>query len=247
MGGRAAGAKETGGTEQALYGLMAVAEEQQAAVRAALAGLAAQEAALKRELAEWVTTIRHEAVALRGAAGEAGPVLARTARETIGAAMQRELAGAGDTAAAALRTAVGPLLERLSGVAAEAGRAEASLRRVVRWASWQLLGRGAVLAGAVAGLLWLGQWSVWQLTERDLSLARAQRAVVEAEIVGLVTKRDELTASGNELKANRDALVRSGALAKIERCPPVGRLCIRVDEAAGPFGDPPDYRIIRGY
>ena len=50
--GRGQPAREQDGErDQALFGLMAVAEEQQAAVREALAGLAAQQAALEQQQA----------------------------------------------------------------------------------------------------------------------------------------------------------------------------------------------------
>ncbi len=46
-----------------------------------------------------------------------------------------------------------------------------------------------------------------------------------------------------ELQANRDALVKAGMLAKLERCGPKARTCIWVDENAEGFGD----RAIIGY
>ena len=36
-------------------------------------------------------------------------------------------------------------------------------------------------------------------------------------------------------------------IAKLERCEPKARLCIRVDESAGGFGDRSDFRVILGY
>ena len=230
----------TGDAEQFLYGLMALAEEQQAAVGAALAGLAAEREALAVEraaLGKQAEAVRGETVRLRQAAAELGPGLARAA----GAAVERSLVGAGGTAVAAVEAAAQPVLARLDGMAAQAGAAEAALRRVVGWASWRLLGRGAAVAAAVAGLLWLAHLSVWWWAERDVALSQAQRSLLLADIAGLQEKRDELEAS-------QAALEKAGALAKLNRCNPGNRPCIRVNEAAGPFTSGADtYRVIQGY
>jgi hypothetical protein len=108
-----------------LYGLMEVAEGQQAAVQAALEGLAAERAALRRE---------REALARQVQAVEGG------ARAAVRAAVAEGLAGAATEGVAAVQAASGPLLSRLDSVAERAGQAEAALRRVVLWASWRLLG-----------------------------------------------------------------------------------------------------------
>ena len=110
---------------------------------------------------------------------------------------------------------------------------EASLQRVVGWASWRLLGRGVAVVAGLAGLLWLANLSAWWWNARDLALTQARAAVLKAEIAGL--------------EADRDALVRQGLLAKITQCGTGNRPCIRVNEAAGAFGEPPDYRVIEGY
>ncbi|WP_420608369.1 hypothetical protein [Novosphingopyxis sp.] len=242
MSGRAAD-QEADAREQALFGLMAVAEEQQAAVRAALAGLAAQQAALERQgasLERQAEAVRAEAAGLRRVAGEVGPGLARSTREAAAAAVERGLAGAGETATTAVEAAARPLLESLSGVTAQAGAVEASLRRVVGWATWRLLGRGLLVVVGLAGLLWLAQGMAWWWDQRALEGVRAQTARLEAQVAELKGKRDAL-------EANRDELEQSGLLAKIERCGSRSRLCVRVDERAGAFGTASDYRVLLGY
>ena len=222
--------------DQALFGLMAVAEEQQAAVRDALAALAAQQAALEQQQARlegWTEAVRAEAAGLRRIAGEVGPGLARSTREAVEIAVERGLAGAGTTATAAVQRAAQPLLDGLAGVAAQAGAVEAALRRVVGWATWRLLGQGVLAVACLAGLLWLAQASAWWWGWHALEEMRTERAALEAEAAGL--------------KANRDALVREGMLARIERCGPSSRPCVRVNEAAGTFGTGGDYRVLRGY
>ena len=242
MSGRAA-ERDAEAREQALFGLMAVAEEQQAAVRAALAGLAAQQAALERQqtsLEQQAEAVRAEAAGLRRVAGEVGPGLARSTREAVAAAVERGLAGAGETATAAVAAAAKPLLEGLSGVAAQAGAVEASLRRVVGWATWGLLGRGLLVVAGLAGLLWLAQGAAWWWERRALAMVRAETALLEAQVAGLKGERDALVAS-------RDELERSGLLAKMERCGPSRRPCVRVNEKAGAFGAAGDLRVLLGY
>ena len=222
--------------DQALFGLMAVAEEQQAAVREALAGLAAQQAALEQQQARlegWTEAVRAEAAGLRQIAGEVGPGLARSTREAVETAVERGLAGAGTTATAAVQRAAQPLLDGLAGVAAQVGAVEAALRRVVGWATWRLLGQGVLAVAGLVGVLWLAQASAWWWGWRALEEVRTETAALEAEVAGL--------------RANRDALVREGMLARIVRCNPGNRPCVRINEAAGTFGEQADHRVLRGY
>ena len=204
--------------EDRLYGLMEVAERQQAAVQAALEGLAAERAALARE---------REALA-RGVAG-----LQAGTQGAVRAAVADSLAGAAVEGVAAVQAATGPLLARLDGVAAQAGEADAALRGVVAWASWRLLGW---MAAAVA-LLVLGGWLASTLVlwwdTGAIGAARVERQQLQLEIA--------------ELRASRDEWVKTGAQAKLTRCNPGNRLCVRVDERAGAFGDRSDYRVLLGY
>lgn len=50
-----------------------------------------------------------------------------------------------------------------------------------------------------------------------------------------------------ELRASRDEWVKTGAQAKLERCGPKARPCVRVDERAGVFGTASDHRVLLGY
>ena len=206
--------------EGRLYGLMEVAERQQAAVQAALEGLAAERAALARE---------REALA-RGVAG-----LQLGTQGAVRAAVADSLAGAATEGVAAVQAATGPLLVRLDSVAEQAGQADAALRGVVAWASWRLLGW---MAAAVA-LLVLGGWLASTLVlwwdTGAIGAARVEKRQLQLEIA--------------ELRASRDEWAKTGALAKLERCGPKARPCVRVDERAGAFESQghADYRVIQGY
>ncbi len=205
-------------TEDRLYGLMEIAERQQAAVQAALDGLAAERAALGREREALARGVRDLQLGTQGA---------------VRSAVTDSLAGAATEGVAAVQAATKPLLGRLAGVTAEAGQAEAALRQVVLWASWRLL--GWVMA-AVAGLVllgWLASTLVLWWDMGTIAAAQVQKAQLQAEMA--------------EMQANHDGWVKAGMLGKLERCGPKARPCIRVDESAGPFGERSDYRVILGY
>ena len=151
----------------------------------------------------------------------------------VRAAVAESLAGAAVEGVAAVQAATGPLLARLDGVAEQAGQADAALRGVVAWASWRLLGW---VAAAVA-LLVLGGWLASTLVlwwdTGAIGAARVERQQLQLEVA--------------ELRASRDEWVKTGALAKLERCGPKARPCVRVDERAGVFGTASDYRVLLGY
>ncbi len=209
---------ETSETEERLYGLMEIAERQQAAVQAALAGLAAERAALKRERDERASEAKALDLSLQAA---------------VRSAVTDSLAAAATEGVQAVQTATAPLLDKLDSVTATAGRAETTLRRVVLWASWRLL--GWVMAGmaVLVLLIWLTSTvTLWWDTDAIAS-AQARKAQLQAEVA--------------ELRANREGWVMAGMLGKLERCGPKSRPCIRVDERAGSFGGLADYRVILGY
>jgi len=211
----------TGQADEArLYGLMEIAERQQAAVQVALDGLAAERVALARE---------REALA-RGVAG-----LQSGTQGAVRAAVADSLAGAATEGAAAVQAATWPLLDRVAGVTAEAGQAEAALRGVVAWASWRLLGW---MAAAVAALVlggWLASTLVLWWDTGAIGAARVEKRQLQLDVA--------------ELRASRDEWVKTGAVAKLTRCNPGNRPCVRVDERAGPFESEghTDYRVIQGY
>ncbi len=201
-----------------LYGLMEVAERQQAAVQAALEGLAVERAALAREREALARGVRDVQLGAQGA---------------VRSAVAESLAGAATEGVAAVRAATGPLLTQLAGLTEQAEQADAALRGVVAWASWRLL--GWVMA-AVAGLVllgWLASTLVLWWDGSAIAAARVEKAQLAAEVA--------------EMQANRDDWTKAGFMAKLERCGPKARPCVRVDERAGPFGTASDYRVLLGY
>ena len=206
--------------EERLYGLIEIAERQQVAVQAALDGLAAERAALARE---------------RERLGQDVHGLNRNVRTAVLGAVAESMHDAAETGAAALKAATGPLLGRLDQVGASAGQAEATLRRVVLWASWRLLGWVVAGIAALALLGWLAGSAVLWWDAGAIGAAQDQKLELEARVA--------------ELKAIHDDWVKAGMLGRIERCEPGDRPCIRVNEDAGSFkaDGHNDYRVIQGY
>ena len=209
-----------GEAEERLYGLIEIAERHQAAVQAALEGLAAERVALQAERKQLGQEVRG---------------LDRHVRSAVQGAVADSMFVAAETGAAALKAATGSLLGRLEQVGTMAGQAEATLRRVVEWASWRLLGWGAAGIAALALLWWLASSAVLWWDAGAIGQMQQKKAVLEAQV--------------EELKVNQDSWQRAAMLGKIEHCGPQNRPCIRVDEGAGMFESDGhnDYRVIQGY
>ena len=95
------------------------------------------------------------------------------------------------------------------------------------------------LARGVAGLQAGTQGAVRAAVADSLA-----RAVTEG--VAAVQAATEPLLSA-EMRANRDEWAKAGMLAKLERCGPKARSCVRVDERAGVFGTASDYRVLLEY
>jgi hypothetical protein len=208
----------SGAEDSRLYGLMEIAEAQQAAVQVALDGLAAERVALQRE---------REVLVRVAQALEPG------ARAAVRSAVTESLAGAATQGVAAVEVATRPLLGQLAGVTQRAGQAEAALRRVVLWASWRLLGWSVAAVSALGLLWWLASSAVLWWDAGAIGTMQVRKAQLEADVAAL--------------QATHDDWVQAGMLGKLTYCDPGNRPCIRVDERAGSFGDQGDYRVIEGY
>lgn len=206
--------------QQQLFGLMAVAEEHQKAVNAALEGLAAERAALALEraaVAQAAASVAGVAGEVRKAAAEAVPAIQKAAGEAIGASVRQSLAGASEAAAKALSEASRPIVGQLSGVVKAAGEAEGQLSGAVAafgW-RWAVLAGGAAAGGIVAVLLaaWIAVW--WE----------------RHQVEQLVEQRQALAADVAELNAKVTALERRGGRLVFEDCG--GRLCIEASSNQG--------------
>lgn len=220
--------------QQQLFGLMAVAEEHQKAVNAALDGLTAERAALAKERAALAAALAQQTEAVKSAAGsvsdvgdsirqaasDAIPAIRRAAGEAVGASVRQSLAGASDAAAKALGEASRPIVMQLSGVVKAASEAEGKLSGAVAafgW-RWAMLAGGAAAGGIAAVLLaaWLAVW--WQ--RHQVERLAEQKAALQADVAQMQASVKEL-----EKRGGRIVMTTCG-----------GRLCIEASKDQGGGG-----------
>lgn len=139
-------------SEQALFGLMAVAQEQQQAVAAQLAVLEQQQlqlSAITEQARRAVEAMNHAGIASAG-------LIERGTQEAVNKAVANALASVSQAASDSLASAVVPAMKAIKGAAGRAQEAEQSLRATVGWVGWKWAG---ICAAASAGLLVV----VWSL------------------------------------------------------------------------------------
>ena len=222
--------------QQQLFGLMAVAEEHQKAVKAAIDdGLTAERVALAKEraaLSQAAASVAGVAGDVKKAAAQAVPAIQKAASEAVGASVRQSLAGAAEAAVEALGEAAKPIIGSLSGVVRAAGEAEGKLSSAVAsfgWKSATLAGGAA--AGGIVAVLFAGWMSGWWERHQVEQLAE-QRAALLSEVA--------------QLRAQAEDWAKRAGRSKLEKCGDHGRLCVRVDKTAG-FGKDEDYYVLRGY
>ena len=217
--------------QQQLFGLMAVAEEHQKAVKAAIDGLTAERAALAKEraaVAQAAASVAGVAGDVKRAAADAIPAMQRAAGEAVGASVRQSLAGASDAAAKALGEAAKPVIGSLSGVVKAAHEAEGSMRNAGAWFAWKWV---AVAAGGLVGVCLVAYASLaWQL--HQVSSLQDEKAALLVEVA--------------QLQTNADDWAKRGGRAKLEKCGDANRLCVRIDKTTG-YGKDSDYFVLRGY
>ena len=218
--------------QQQLFGLMAVAEEHQKAVKAAIDGLAAERAALAKEraaVAQAAASVAGVAGDVKRAAADAIPAMQRAAGEAVGTSIKQSLAGASDAAAKAFGEATKPVIGSLSGVVRAAQEAEGLMRSAGAWFAWKWV---AVAAGGMAGVCLVAYASLaWQLHQ----------------VKSLSKQKSELWAEVAELQANVSALAKKGGRITLTTCQGTDapRLCIPIsrnqgkgqEKFDGPFSD----------
>ena len=153
------------GAEERLYGLMEIAEQQQAAVQRALNGLAEERVALAQE---------------RQRLAEEASSLEERVREAVSAAVTTALEQVGKEVVATVREAAKPLLEDVAGLADGMAVAEEALRRIVAWASWRLLGWIVALTVGLMLFGWLSSTAVVWWDRTTVSQLQGEITVLQA-------------------------------------------------------------------
>lgn len=191
--------------QQQLFGFMAVAEEHQKAVKAALEGLAVERAALAKERA----AVAQAAASVARIAGEVRQATA----DAVSASVRQSLTGVSDTAAKALEVAATPVIDRLSGVVQAAGEVEGAMRNAGAWFAWKWV---AVAAGGLLGVCLAAYGALaWQL--HQISSLRGEKAALQADI--------------EEMRTNVAALEKRGGRIIMHTCG--GRWCIEASSNQG--------------
>ncbi len=191
--------------QQQLFGLMAVAEEHQKTVKAALDGLAAERAALAKERA----AVAQAAASVASIAAE----VRQATVDAVSASVRQSLTGVSDTAAKALEGAATPVIERLSGVVRTAGEVEGSMRNAGAWFAWKWV---AVAAGGLVGVCLAAYGALaWQL--HQISSLRDEKVALQSDI--------------EQMRAHVAALEKRGGRIVTNTCG--GRLCIEASSNQG--------------
>lgn len=202
--------------EQQIFSLLAAAEDQQKAVKAAIDGLAAERAALVKEraaLTQAAASVAGVAGDVRKAVADAVPAMQKAAGEAVGASVRQSLAGASESAAKALGEAVKPVIGSLSGVVQAASEAEGSMRNAGVWFAWKWV---AVAAGGLVGVCLVAYASLaWQL--HQVSSLQEEKAALAVDVAQM-----HVNVSALEKKGGRIAMTTCG-----------GRLCIEASSNQG--------------
>ena len=220
-------------TEKQLFGLLALAEEQQKTIATALEGLARERAALAQAASSAASAVE----AVKRTVAEVGPSLQAVVGDGVRSAMQRALAGVPEAVATSLQAAGQPLVGRLAEVVTSAGEAESRLRRAVAGFGWKWL--ALVFSATVAGLLVmaLGAWTftVWQ--QRDVAALAVQKQALSAEVA--------------ELQAGADKWAKKAGRATLTTCGEKKRLCVTLDTGTILLRNSEDkegiYAVLQGY
>jgi hypothetical protein len=204
--------------DEKLYGLVEIAEQQQATAHMILEQLASERNALAEERDRWVNIVERMRDDIDA-----------TVHDAIASNMARVVNAASETINGLGR----PVAEQMEEAATSAERAERAFRNMIGWATTRLLLWGL---GALAGLMllgWLASGIVLWWDTRAIAAAHVAKQQLQLEVA--------------ELRANSDAWIKSGMATKLRRCGPKKRWCIAVDEAAGAFGEQSDYRLVKGF
>ncbi|MBE9610909.1 hypothetical protein [Chitinilyticum piscinae] len=191
--------------QQQLFGLMALAEDQQKAVQAAIEALEAERETLQREREAFKQATSAAAgvvVEVKQAAAAAIPGVQKAAENAVGAAVRVSLAGASQAAANALETASSPILSALTGVV-RAGESAADRLNAAsaafgwRWATVA----GGISAGAIVAVSLVAWGAVWWQRGEVESL-QAERQALATDVARLQVSVADLEKRGGRIVMN---------------------------------------------
>lgn len=139
-------------SEQELFGLMAVAQEQQQAATLILKRLEAQQA----ELTQTIAKARSAVDEMNKAGHESALIIGKSTQIAVEKAVQSALDSVQQQTRSALGDSIGPTVKALQGVAARAEQTEENLHQAYRSLSWKwtaiCAAMGCTLLATVVGL-----------------------------------------------------------------------------------------------
>jgi hypothetical protein len=149
--------------QEQLFGLMAIAEEHQAAVRAAVEALASERQALGEQSAAHSKQLRE----LTRTADNAVKAMEKAASDAVRLAMARSINDSSDAVAGAFDAATRPFLKRLGDSATIAFQAKDQLDASMARLCWQWICLAGACTGAVLIAVWLAGavFTEWQSHE----------------------------------------------------------------------------------
>jgi|GEM_PF-4457510 len=188
-------------TSERIFGLIAIAEDQQAAVRAGLEGLAQERAALAKDRVILVQTaegMRKLADELTKRVLQAVPTIYQASNQGATEAVKTALAGVGAETTRLVSDAAQPMLERIADSVTSAGHAQQQLQEASsafsrRWTMALVWGMVAVLA-VVAMVSYVAVY----MQRQELEEIQAQRVKVTAELAELQGQVDQARRNGGK-------------------------------------------------
>ena len=180
--------------DERIYALLAMVEDQQTAVRAALGGLALERAALATErvaLMEKAERMERLADKLSGTIQQAIPEVAGAASRAAASAVNRALAEAATTAITAAGVAAQPTLDGVTNAVKSAAAVQLELKQAVKdfRREWKWAGILALM-GMLGSAAAITVASIWLETDRIDSLLK-QEAKLTGEVSALQEQAEQ--------------------------------------------------------
>ncbi|MBS1064282.1 hypothetical protein JK185_14950 [Gluconobacter wancherniae] len=204
-------------TERRIFGLLEMAERQQALSGDLLQDLTREKEALARERQEQRTA--HER-------------WRRDVRQATQTEVRRGLEGMLATGTEAVQLTLSGLRSELNHLPLQTTRAVQALERLVHYATWELFLR------IVAGLLGLGG-GLWLITSGLLLWQQGR-------LVQLEDRKAVLSEELRHMEQREQDWKQAGMLQDITRCGPEQRWCVLTDPEAGSYGDHGEFKVLQG-
>lgn len=214
--------------EEKLFGLMAIAEEQQGSVAAAVKVLADERAQCAKERQALARMLQE----IGKVASAAPSIVERAVRDALTKSLDQTVNARSTELQRAFAAATKPAINELASIVERTSAIEEGLRRALAWVSWRWLG---VIAGLGAGamfVIWIASITTVAWQNYQVTSLMHERADLEADIV--------------RLTANVEALEKRGGRVALTYCGDQRRLCVQVKKDLQ-YGKDGDYFVLRGY